>query len=517
GIYTIEETEPAPGYQLTDLVQEIVIRNGVTESFKVFQKQDDGTLTDVTDTAYVPWTNAQGSARHTIYNKQIIEIDKTMLGGEPVTSGKATFRLYAESETASLDNIDIEGKPAVIKTDSDGNKYIEFEGNAAKLAGLSAGIYRLEETAAPTGLKVIESAFRFEVKDVELRYTKVNAAGSSTNTRKVQSVELLNAKTDGDYTLSGGKITYSDGAEVETGQIKNGNVVNEGVEEVLSGETIKNRIIVADAAEEFHISKKELTSDGTEKDIDGENNNAKFTFSVKDENETLIGKTIGGVKITSETEGLSADKKSYTFTGNDTSVKGLVEGHTYILEETAAPEGYEKTTSTFEFTIKNGEVDKESVVVSTNGEYEVSEDGKTIKVLDKKTEINVSKKEFTADGNGKDIEGDGEATFKISVTNENETLIGKTIAGVTITSETEGLEDGGKSYKFTGNDTSVKGLIEGHTYTLEETVAPTGYDKTESSFDFTITDGKPVLVAAATNGEYKIADDGKTIIVLDRK
>ena len=106
--------------------------------------------------------------------------------------------------------------------------------------------------------------------------------------------------------------------------------------------------------------------------------------------------------------------------------------------------------------IHNGQANL--VAASTTGEYAVSEDGKTITVFDRRTtDITISKKEFVeGDANGKDIEGDGQATFIFSVNDADETLIGKTIAGVKIDENTEGLTNGGKSYTFTGNNTEVK-------------------------------------------------------------
>ena len=222
------------------------------------------------------------------------------------------------------------------------------------------------------------------------------------------------------------------------------------------------------------------------------------------------------------------------FTGGNATFNSLNEG-TYTLKETAAPKGY-TVESTFTFDVDgSGKLVNDSIKAVTSGDtftektaIDTAENKLTIG--DSRTVVHVSKQELvpTEDGKnptGKEIAANADgtenaATFKLTAKTTDDSLVGITIynendtndKGKTLT-EKDLNEDG--SYTFKGNATKIEGLTEGNTYSLQETNAPKGYDKTvESAFDFTIKNGVAQLVEAATNGEYFIDEKGR-IVVLD--
>ncbi|MBQ3138232.1 MAG: Cna B-type domain-containing protein, partial [Ruminococcus sp.] len=101
-----------------------------------------------------------------------------------------------------------------------------------------------------------------------------------------------------------------------------------------------------------------------------------------------------------------------------------------------------------------------------------------------------------------EVEG---AEFKLTISgNEPKNFDGVKVGTVDGKGKTE--------LTFSGSQT-IKGLKDG-TYVLEEKVAPDGYTVV-SKFTFTLSEGKVTDTSAVTSGDVTIADDGKTLIVLD--
>ncbi|MBR7039097.1 MAG: choice-of-anchor A family protein, partial [Oscillospiraceae bacterium] len=234
----------------------------------------------------------------------------------------------------------------------------------------------------------------------------------------------------------------------------------------------------------FKVSKKELTgkvdAEGKAvyadipKNEDETENAATFVLTALSENDTLIGKTIAGVTITADTAGYDATNKSYTFTGNNTEMIGLLEGGSYTLRESIAPNGYDIVESTFVFSIDSGKIVEDTQ--TTTGEYVVSEDGSTVTVLDKLADntITISKAAL----GGETIADDNKAKFTLTSKTE-----GVDLGGVTI-NDGEAIAEGETSVAFDGNSAKFTGLKDG-TYELEETVAPKGYTVV-STFTFEV-------------------------------
>ena len=128
---------------------------------------------------------------------------------------------------------------------------------------------------------------------------------------------------------------------------------------------------------------------------------------------------------------------SWVSDGQPHSIKGLIEGHDYILTETSAPDGYVKAQS-----IK----------------FTVSKEKKDETIVMKDTQVKVSKTDVSGK---KELEG-----AKLEVRDEFNQVV--------------------DSWTSTKDPHFVNGLEEGKTYTLIETTAPDGYIKAES-ITFTLT------------------------------
>lgn len=128
---------------------------------------------------------------------------------------------------------------------------------------------------------------------------------------------------------------------------------------------------------------------------------------------------------------------SWVSDGQPHSIKGLIEGHDYILTETSAPDGYVKAQS-----IK----------------FTVSKEKKDETIVMKDTQVKVSKTDVSGK---KELEG-----AKLEVRDEFNQVV--------------------DSWTSTKDPHFVNGLEEGKTYTLIETAAPDGYIKAES-ITFTLT------------------------------
>ena len=312
---------------------------------------------------------------------------------------------------------------------------------------------------------------------------------------------------DGVYTLTeytapdGYTVASSFEFKVEKGKAKLVSASTDGEYDIDS----KGNIIVKDKISTISLDKKTLGGEPL-----AEGNEAEFILKSVAADK-LIGVKVGDVTIAADTEGYSDN--AYTFRSNSETFVGLKDGE-YILVENASPDGYQKVTTEFRFTVENGVI-KNNPSVESEGNTISSPDGKSIIVTDDISTIEISKKAI--DGSDNEISLDSEdekqvAEFTLKMTadadNNDETspsLEGVKVNGTAITAED--IED--NSYTFKSNDTVFKGLKDG-TYELTEVTAPEGFERVTTTFRFVIKDG--VITESSTIGT---TGDTKTVIAAD--
>ena len=321
-----------------------------------------------------------------------LEIDKTDMGGEVITTSDATFILSGD---------DLTGVTAGGQTVGEDGK-ITFTGNDTTIIGLKDGTYTLHEEVAPNGYLAI-SDFTFTVTggvvtvDADQTFTngeaemvdgvltimdernsiqiskrdfadaetvleatfELTVAEGEGNTASLDGVTagtatavdgvitftgadtIITGLTDGTYTLK--ETAGPDGYQVVsefTFVIVDGKVDTNETVTVTGGEVElkEDQIIVKDKKSEITVSKRDLNA--------ASDTAVSATFK-------LTGTNLGGVEIGTD-NALADDTTEVTFTGADTIITGLKDG-TYTLEETAVTGNY-ATVSVFEFTIKDGKL-----------------------------------------------------------------------------------------------------------------------------------------------------------------
>lgn len=173
-------------------------------------------------------------------------------------------------------------------------------------------------------------------------------------------------------------------------------------------------------------------------------------------------------------------------------LEGLIAGNEYTLTETVAPEGYEVIAGTLTFTVsKSGEL---SIVGDAPEGYALSADKVALVAKDTPIEVGIVK----VSTEGELLDG---ATFEVT---------GRFVGGTEAETRTVGVSAEGAP---------LEGLVAGETYTVEETVAPAGYDLIEGTWEFTVElDGTLTGDATSADGSvagYAIADDGVTLRAAD--
>ncbi|MCR4644040.1 MAG: hypothetical protein K5695_01345, partial [Oscillospiraceae bacterium] len=298
GTYELTETAAPTGYDKVTSTFTFKVVNGIiTKSTAVTDGETEVIAADATGTKIVVKDAPTKEVK-------TIKINKTDLGGNEITTGDVTYTITAETEGAFV-GVEINGE----LIDKEAKNYT-FTGNKTEIKGLKDGKYELKEQLAPDGYTVVETAFKFEVKDGVIIDSTAVTSGD---------VEVIASSTDGT------EINVKD--DISTIQVSKRD---------LEGEEIKS-------GEATYTLKSVATGEQAAKPLNG------VTFG---------GKPVEGTD----------DKFDAEFTGNDVTIIGLKDG-TYELTETAAPTGYDKVTSTFTFVVENGVIKSSTAV--TDGEVDV--------------------------------------------------------------------------------------------------------------------------------------------------
>lgn len=336
-----------------------------------------------------------------------------------------------------------------ITTDKDGNGSLE---------NLVLGTYTVKETKAPEAYDLDWNTYT-----VELTYKDQNTAiilGNVDSKENVKTgmIEIKKTDTEGNPLKSGEFGIYAN-ADMYIGATlyKKGQLV-------MSIKTDENGMAESDILPYGSYYVKELKAPSTE---DG--NKENFVLSDETQHVKITGYSSARMLIVA-TPVAFIDKKvyvtktdvtgskeikgaqlqvtdlngeimdSWVSDGQPHSIKGLIEGHDYILTETSAPDGYVKAQS-----IK----------------FTVSKEKKDETIVMKDTQVKVSKTDVSGK---KELEG-----AKLEVRNEFNQVV--------------------DSWTSTKDPHFVNGLEEGKTYRLVEAEAPKGYVKAKDVF-FTVSNEK---------------------------
>ena len=253
---------------------------------------------------------------------------------------------------------------------------------------------------------------------------------------------------------------------------------------------------------QISVSKKDITS---LKELAG----AKITITKTDGswNEALVELSRTGTTFTksdsvNDESQYQLTSKELTFISdgkNKTDITGLPDG-TYTMTEVVAPDGYNKVSTDFTFTISKGQV----VPATVSEEYDVS--GNDITMKDgQKPSVTISKQ---AVGGGEELTG---AVLKLTA--PAGTDLSK-VKGSYSDGSTAGIETSGNTITWT-SDKAKGGVtlanLPAGVYTLEETTAPDGFTKKTEAMNFEVgADGKVGTVNGLTKDDNKVVMEDDT-------
>ena len=170
----------------------------------------------------------------------------------------------------------------------------------------------------------------------------------------------------------------------------------------------------------------------------------------------------------------------------------------YILHEKTAPDGFTCITD-FRFTITDGKV-------TTTGTASVETEDAGLTVRDEASSVSIVK-----------VGKDGESTKELPGASMKLTYTGSAdLSKATAENgEISGNTEGSKEITWTSGDKAIKlNQIPDGKYTLEETIAPDGYDlTTEITFD--VVNGKVENVQVGDNQNNKYNENDNLITVFD--
>jgi len=418
-----------------------------------------------------------------------------------------TFDGLDSSKTYYVFELDAEGK----RVENGSTTTVGSAGSSKTfLATYSGNSSRVDLLPGIPGEKVITDA---NTTQVELSFAKTDVKGSvmkgcemtltgpggySKTWTSDADPERLTGLAEGKYTLTEKPVTGYAPVSISFAVNANGYIVTTDAQgNPITGSNFsltENGLTVINRSQ-ISVSKKDITS---LKELVG----AKITITKTDGswNEALVELSRTGTTFTksdsvNDESQYQLTSKELTFISdgkNKTDIIGLPDG-TYTMTEVVAPDGYNKVSTDFTFTIKNGVVDATGTT-----EYDVS--GNDITMKDgQKPSVTISKQ---AVGGGEELTG---AVLKLTA--PAGTDLSK-VKGSYSDGSTAGIETSGNTITWT-SDNAKGGVtlanLPAGVYTLEETTAPDGFTKKTEEMNFEVgADGKVGTVNGLTKDDNKV-------------
>ena len=470
-----------------------------------------GLFTLNADGSYEPVKDATGTAK----------VEPITIAAGDKGKKSVTFDGLDSSKTYYVFELDADGK----RVENDSTTTVKSAGSSKTfLATYSGNSSRVDLLPGIPGEKVITDA---NTTQVELSFAKTDVKGnamagcemtltgpngySKTWTSDTGSKKFTGL-AEGEYTLTEKPMTGYAPVSISftvnaAGYIvttdAQGNPINgSNFSLTENGLTVINR-------SQISVSKKDIAS---LKELAG----AKITITKTDGswNEALVELSRTGTTFTKsdsvdDESQYQLTSKELTFISdgkNKTDITGLPDG-TYTMTEVVAPDGYNKVSTDFTFTIKNGVVDATGTT-----EYDVS--GNDITMKDgQKPSVTISKQ---AVGGGEELTG---AVLKLTA--PAGTDLSK-VKGSYSDGSTAGIETSGNTITWTSDKAkggvTLENLPAG-VYTLEETTAPDGFTKKTEEMTFEVgTDGKVGTVNGLTKDDNKVVmEDAASKLTIAKK
>ena len=508
---------------------------------------DDSKVAALTLTKDAPQANT--IITNTTKNPAQIKVTKiATIDGNPADSHEATVALFTMDADGNYQEVSGQKKTITIAAGDKGKKSVTFDGlDSSKtyyvfeldadgnrvengstttvgsagssktfLATYSGNSNRVDLLPGIPGEKVITDA---NTTQVELSFAKVDVKGNamagcemtltgsngySVSWETTADSKKLTGLAAGDYTLTEKSMTGYAPVSISFAVNANGYIVTTDAQSnPITGSNFsltENGLTVINRSQ-ISVSKKDITS---LKELAG----AKITITKTDGswNEALV--ELSRTETTFTKSDSVDDESQYQLTSkeltfisdgkNKTDIIGLPDG-TYTMTEVVAPDGYNKVSTDFTFTIKNGVVDATGTT-----EYDVS--GNDITMKDgQKPSVTISKQ---AVGGGEELTG---AVLKLTA--PAGTDLSK-VKGSYSDGSTAGIETSGKTITWTSDKAkggvTLENLPAG-VYTLEETTAPDGFTKKTEAMNFEVgADGKVGTVNGLTKDDNKIVMEDDT-------
>ena len=432
-----------------------------------------------------------------------------------------TFDGLDSSKTYYVFELDEGGK----RVENDSTTTVKSAGSSKTfLATYSGNSSRVDLLPGIPGEKVITDA---NTTQVELSFAKTDVKGNamagcemtltgpggySKTWTSDADPERLTGLAEGEYTLTEKPMTGYAPVSISFAVNANGYIVTTDAQgNPITGSNFsltENGLTVINRSQ-ISVSKKDITS---LKELAG----AKITITKTDGswNEALVELSRTGTTFTKsdsvdDESQYQLTSKELTFISdgkNKTDIIGLPDG-TYTMTEVVAPDGYNKVSTDFTFTIKNGVVDATGTT-----EYDVS--GNDITMKDgQKPSVTISKQ---AVGGGDELTG---AVLKLTA--PAGTDLSK-VKGSYSDGSTAGIETSGKTITWT-SDNAKGGVtlanLPAGVYTLEETTAPDGFTKKTEAMNFEVgADGKVGTVNGLTKDDNKVVmEDAASKLTIAKK